>query len=325
LSDATPYIYVNGARLGFGKRALRDVTSVTAMPRSSGGGDALVDTHSSVDSGAPNLRLDVTSTPPRPVVSVSVGITNTRMSAVKRGIAVELAVRLVAVSGTPVCLVGADPTDRDVERRLPQLIGEDPQYQRARVNEGVRSLEAVVLPSRRLCVVSVSDRAAIEAVLPELQATFRYVIIDAPSRVGTGVGIARSLLDRLDVLFVASGLTAGELADTRVYLERLAAMPRARHVAVRVLASGHPHDSAMSRHQLEHRLAGLPLIQRVPRLWGRTTNDHRPGREDLDEDFRPVIDWILEQRRIDRVVSTASPRPRPIHAHAATSLYRDAK
>ena len=146
---------------------------------------------------------------------VSIAITNARMGASKRGIAVELALRLALAADTPVCLVGADPTDRDVERRVAQLVGDDSEHAHMQLVDGTRSLEAFAVPARGLCIVSIPDRVGVEAVLPELQSSFRYVIIDAPSRVGGAIGIARVLIERLNILLVATNLPAGDLADAR--------------------------------------------------------------------------------------------------------------
>ncbi|HET9727825.1 MAG TPA: hypothetical protein VFR41_00315, partial [Acidimicrobiia bacterium] len=66
---------------------------------------------------------------------VTVGITNTGMNAAKRGIAVELALRLAA-HDAPTCLVAADPTDRDVQRRMPALIAKAGEYTRRQVENG---------------------------------------------------------------------------------------------------------------------------------------------------------------------------------------------
>lgn len=260
------------------------------------------------------------TTDPAPL-GVSVGITNTRLNAAKRGIAVELALRLVAAANTPVCLVGADPTDRDVERRMPELL-DGYEHTLRQISDGTRSLEATFVPARRLCIVSVPDRAGVEAVLPELRSTFRCVVIDAPSRVGSGVGIARVLVEHLNVLLVASELTAGELVDARNYVNQFAAIPRAKHLAIRVVTSGHAEDSRMSRAQLDRRLAALPVVGRIPQLWGRAS-DHSPTDDDLDDAFQPVIDWIVERVR-ENVAASPALRPPSLNSHIAASRYRDA-
>ena len=252
---------------------------------------------------------------------VSIAITNACMSASKRGIAVELALRLALAADTPVCLVGADPTDRDVERRVAQLVGDDSEHAHMQLVDGTRSLEAFAVPARGLCIVSIPDRVGVEAVLPELQSSFRYVIIDAPSRVGGAIGIARVLIERLNILLVATNLPAGDLADARIYVEQLKAIPRAAHIDVRVLTSGHPHESGLSRLQLERRLATLPVIARIPRLWGRTI-DHPPPDDDLDLAFRPVIAWILAQT-VNREPTPSQSQAAPsTKNHLATSCYR---
>ena len=72
---------------------------------------------------------------------VRVGVTNARLGADKRGIAVELAQRLARTSNAPVCLVGADPTDRDVERRTPHLIETAGDYAHSQLTRGPHALD----------------------------------------------------------------------------------------------------------------------------------------------------------------------------------------
>lgn len=265
-------------------------------------------------------------TSPAAPFGTCVGITNTRLGAARRGIAVELALRLTAATGTTACLVGADPTDRDVERRLPQLAAGDENYTRTRVERGVHSLDVAFLPARGLCVVGLSDRAGVESVLPELRQMFEYVIVDAPSRVSTGgVGIARVLLPFLDILLVASALTADELALTRIYVDALDAMSSARHVEVRVVSTGHP-DDGLAPDQLERRLASLPMIGCTPQLWGRATNEPAAEHDDLDDAFRPIVDWIVEIRHSRREAATSSAtavRTPPSSHHLATARYQE--
>ena len=256
---------------------------------------------------------------------MSVGITTTRLSAEKRGIAVELALRLAAAVSTPVCLVGADPTDRDVEHRLPQLVARSGRSTRTVVKDGTHSLEVAFLPDQRLCVVALSDRAGVESVLPELREIFEYVIVDAPSRVGSGgIGISRALVPLLDALVVASGLSAGELSLTRGYIDALDAMAGARHVDVRVVGSGEVDDGGLALDQLERRLRTLPMISRIPQLWGRGQHGSAVD-DDLDAAFRPIVNWIVESQRIrtsaaSSAVTAAGPVS-PNH-HLATLLYR---
>jgi hypothetical protein len=260
-------------------------------------------------------------------LGVCVGITNTRLGAARRGIAVELALRVAAAAGTTVCLVAADPTDRDVERRLPQLAAGDEEYTQTRVQRGVHTLDVTFLPAHRLCVVGLSDRAGVESVLPELRRMFEYVIVDAPSRVSRGgVGIAGVLLPLLDMLLVVSALTADELALTRIYVDALEEMVGAGHVEVRVASTGEPADGGLAHEQLERRLAALPMIGATPQLWGRVTHETVVENDDLDRAFRPIVDWIVASREARRgpapSSATAVRTPMSIH-HLATARYRE--
>lgn len=222
------------------------------------------------------------------MASVTVGITNTRLNAAKRGIAVELATRLGRATGAAVCLVGADSGDHDVERRLTQLSASDPRPRRLALTRGARSLAVTSLDTRRLCVVTVTDRLALAAALPRLQEEFGHVVIDAPSRVGDGVGIARVLMRSLDRLLVASGFRVDELTETRRYVEWLGEQPAAQHVAVAVVLSGDRSGSHLGREQLASRLAALPVAGCVPRLWGGA----EPSAAELDTAFAPLLEWV---------------------------------
>jgi hypothetical protein len=254
-----------------------------------------------------------------------VGITNSRMNAAKRGVAVEVAARVARTLGEPVCLVGADPTDRDVERHLPRLVAEWGEPKRMEITRGPHRLEVANFPEPQVCVVSVSDREGIESVLPTLRARFRFVIIDAPSRAGNGVGIADVLLDWLDALVVATGLTAGDLAETRQYVEHIGALPGAQRVDVRVLAIDGSDASGLAQAQLDSRLAALPMIGHVPRLTAQAANRGRLRGGRLEDPFGPLVRWIVEGP--DRVTTPfgidARHGPDTLAGHVANRLYRE--
>jgi hypothetical protein len=223
---------------------------------------------------------------------IRVGVTNARLGADKRGIAVELAQRLARTSNAPVCLVGADPTDRDVERRTPNLIDAAGDYARSQITRGPHALDITFMPELGLCAVSVSDRTVFTDVLADLHERFRYIVIDAPSRVGYGVGIAHGLLHHLDAMLIASGPSAGDIAVTRCYLAALEQHGSSRRVDVRAVLSGRPDESELSAAQLEQRMLALPTIGWVPHLWGRIPANPDPG--ELDEAFRPIVSWVVE-------------------------------
>ncbi len=257
-------------------------------------------------------------------LGLGVGITNPRLTTAKRGIAVEIAARLAVAAETPVCLIGADPTDRDVDRHLPQLIAEWGNPSRMQLDRGPHHLEIATFARSRVCVVSVSDRESVELLFPTLQERFRFLIVDAPSRAGMGVGIAGVLLDWLDALFVATALEAGELAETRRYVEQLDSRPSAHHVKVRVLPIGNPADCGLARRQLERRLAVLPTLAPVPRLGGGAGNRSAITETEIDDAFRPIIRWIVDRQ--------ARPSPDPmLHLreaepgaeHFVNRLYRE--
>ena len=222
-----------------------------------------------------------------------VGISNSRLATAKRGIAVELAAQLANAANTPVCLVGADPTDRDVDRHLPRLVEAWGQPARMEITRGTHHLEVANFPRAQVCVISVSDRESVEMVFPILQQRFPYLVVDAPSRTGFGVGIAGVLLERLDALLIGTGLTAGELAETRRYVERLDALPAAQHVDRRVLPIGDASESELALDHLELRLAMLPVVGHVPRLGGGVALQEVIAIDDLTAAFRPIVKWIV--------------------------------
>lgn len=261
---------------------------------------------------------------------LAVGVTNARMGADKRGVAVGLAQRLASTSAAPVCLVGADPTDRDVERRTPHLIETAGDYTQSQITQGPHGLNITFMPELRVCTVSVSDKSVLSKVLPDLRERFRYVVVDAPSRVGYGVGIAHMLIHHLDAMLIASGPSAGELAVTRSYLAALEQLATASRVDVRVLLSGRPHEGGLSSHQLEQRMVALPVIGWVPHLWGRTTGHAEP--DQLEEAFRPIVGWVTERydaMTADDEAASAAPESgdarKALHSTRAADAYHQSQ
>ena len=235
---------------------------------------------------------------PRPL-GLAVGITNPRLTATRRGVEVELAARLAASTGELVCVVGADPTDRDVDRQLPRLVEEWGNPASMEVNRGLHRLRVADFARTRVCVVTVSDRESVELVFPTLQQRFGFVVVDAPSRAGVGVGIAGMLLDWLDVLLVATGLHADELAETRQYLERLDARANATRVDVRVLPIGEPDGSGLTPRQLANRLAALPAVARIPPLGGAAPRTAET-RAAVAAALQPIVDWLATRAAAPR-------------------------
>jgi len=205
---------------------------------------------------------------------------------------------------------------------MPEILRQAGDYTRTSLREGVHSLDVTFLPGQRLCLVNLSDRVTVDSVLPRLREMFDLVVVDAPSRVGGGVGIARTLPLQLDMLVIAAALNAGDLALTRLYVEQLSAMPNARGVDVHVITNGNPFTSGLSPEQLERRLRPLPVIARLVRPLNQHVDTSTPRRDELDVAFQPLVDAILQRRhRSDAPVESARPRPsRP--RHVAHESYR---
>ena len=255
----------------------------------------------------------------------SVGFTNARLNATKRGLAVEVATRLAATTDHGVCLVGADPTDRDVERHLPQLVTAFGEPARMQVNRGPHQVDVANFADAGLCVMSISDRESVEIVFPALQERFPFIIIDAPSRAGNGIGIADVLLDWLDGLIVATGVTAGELAETRRYIEHLETLPSTQRVDARVVTVGELAGGGLAPGQLESRLTLLPVLGHVPRAGGPTADDPM-HRADLTRALEPMLHWVVSGRvepTPSRFSSGAGTPTDPLRRHVANKLYQD--
>ena len=258
----------------------------------------------------------------------SVGITNSRLNAAKRGIAVALATRLARTTDLTVCLVGADPTDHDVERHLPQLVARWGEPARMQVTRGPHRVEVANFELERVCVITLSDRESVELVLPALADRFGFVVVDAPSHAGSGIGIAEVLLGWLDALVVATGLGAGDLAETRHYVEHLESLPTTGHVQARVLAVGDA-DGGLARDQLDARLASLPTIGHIPRIGAGATAGGSAEQDRLDAALRPVVRWIVDPAApVERVRArdepfAAPPSRAPLGRHVANRVYRE--
>jgi hypothetical protein len=207
-------------------------------------------------------------------------------------VAIELARAIQRANGKPMCIVGADPTDRDVERWLPSVLARTPASAQRHVRVGHQELRAVVLAEQKLSIVTLSDRSVLEKVMPELQATFPFVIVDGPSSVGTGVGIAPALWPMLDILLVVSGLRAGDLATTTAYVNSMTSRPSARHIAVRVVTTGTREDSGLAPEQIDRKLRALSVIAALS-----SRAKHSPDAQVLDDDVDRALDrvasWII--------------------------------
>jgi hypothetical protein len=192
------------------------------------------------------------------------------------------------------------------------------------LTRGTHHLEVANFPSARVCVISVSDRESVEMVFPILQQRFPFLVVDAPSRTGFGVGIAGVLLARLDALLIGTGLTAGELAETRRYVERLEGLPAAQTVDRRVLPIGDAGESGLALDQLELRLALMPVIGPVPRLGGGVAPQNTITADDLAAAFRPVISWIIDGgTHAARMPAGAAADDGANTRHVANRFYRE--
>jgi len=257
-------------------------------------------------------------------MTFAVGISNSRLATAKRGVAVELAAQLAKAAGAPVCLVGADPTDRDVERHLPRMVEAWGRPAHMEITRGTHHVEVSNFTGAGVCAISVSDRESVELVFPLLESRFPFLVVDAPSRVGFGVGIADVLLAHLDALLIATGLTAGELAETRSYVDRLESRASAQRVERRVLPVGEASESGLSLEQLELRLALLPALGHVPRLGGGVGHPVTTGSDVIDAAFRPVVGWIIDRREYMASVPVgAATADASTTRHVANRLYRE--
>jgi hypothetical protein len=108
----------------------------------------------------------------------------------------------------------------------------------------------------------------------------------------------------LDMLVIAAGLHAGDLAMTRLYLQQLREMPNARGIDVHVITNGNPFTSGLSPQQLERRLRPLPVIARLVRALEQSADALPPRRDELDIAFAPLIEEILARRQRDIIRSS---------------------
>ena len=156
-------------------------------------------------------------------------------------------------------------------------------------------LRVVVLADQGLSIVTLSDRAVLEKVLPEIRDSFSYVVVDGPSSIGAGVGIARALWPMLDALLVTSGVRPGDLATTLSYVNGALHRVNARHMQIGVVTTGDPADGGLSADQIERKLATMPVIGSLPQLGERAWHEP-PVDHELDVVFEPIIRWILARR-----------------------------
>ena len=155
-------------------------------------------------------------------------------------------------------------------------------------------------------------------------------MVDAPSHAGIGIGIADVLLGWLDALLVATGLTAGDLAETRQYTEHLQSLPTARQVEARVLTVGDT-GGGLAQGQLRARLASLPTIGHIPRVGANALAGASAEHDRLDAALRPVVGWIIDPTHPLPTETTGKRKAEyaeagaraPLGRHVANRVYRE--
>ena len=231
--------------------------------------------------------------PVRTTHAYSIAITAPRLLTCKRGLAAHLATELASVADadSPVCVVDLDTESRDIGIRfgvsgpvlldLAKRIGLSHSVEETITRVGPLSVLPTRLPDPPLAPLL---RTKTPAVLEQLALTYDVLVVDAPVAVGIASPVNdRAILDHVDVLLVAVTADAAALGGALRYLNALAAavdagaLPSTFETYLVLTGSEHDGSRTLSDDALEARLPDLPVLARVPQLWGR----HRPeGRSD---------------------------------------------
>ncbi|MGO9872419.1 MAG: hypothetical protein ACLPVY_01360 [Acidimicrobiia bacterium] len=214
--------------------------------------------------------------------ALTIGITNARDPACKRGLAVNLAAsRARSTAGSShVCVVDADPFSRDVTTRLAvtgraaEDVGGDPQVSVRGLDPRLDTLDTVhdpplwVLPN--VAGVGPGDRTLGE-LLRKLRARFDVVVCDLAG----GPGPDREMsgrFDELDWLLVAVTPRIEPVEATARFLAQFEAARDCGDVcgSVRVglVTTGDEASTELSSDEVA-RMLDAPVLASVRQLWGR--------------------------------------------------------
>jgi Mrp family chromosome partitioning ATPase len=212
------------------------------------------------------------------VPALTVGITSARNPACKRGIAVNLAASLAREPlGSPrVCVVDADPLNRDVTTRLtvPGPVLEDFADRAVPASSALGSVHEPplwVLPNAG-AGVELTRRAA-SCALRRLRQDFDVVICDLPGGSTGSARVVRGRLDQLDWLLVAVTPQEDAVADAVHFVAQLrveaAQGAIADTVGFGVVITGDEGSAELSDDAVAARLSA-PVVGSVRQLWGRS-------------------------------------------------------
>lgn len=209
--------------------------------------------------------------------ALTVGVTTARYPECKRGLAVNLAASLAREHPeTRVCLVDADPLERDVTTRLavrgPAIEdfapGAGPALGSLSVVEGLS-----VLPCAGGGLARV--RLGAEHALPALREAFDVVVVDL---VGGPTGPGRAIggrLDALDWLLLAVTPDPDAVAASAHFLEMIETARARGAIDVRlrigIVVTGDEGSTVWDAVDVDRALgASAPVVGRVRQLWGRS-------------------------------------------------------
>lgn len=247
----------------------------------------------------------------------TIAITSARRPTCKRGLAANLAVQLanmVAPENASVCVLDADSESRDIGLRLgvtgPTLM--DLANDRSlRGNDAALADAIAKVEPHGISVVPIKPpsnvllpllRTKTASMLGTVRQLFDFVVVDAPIGLGThSEDWERALASQIDVLLVGVSADSGGLGAAVRYLQAIATgrrsgwLPPAMDIGI--VLTGSEEDG--TRSQLEARadakLGGLPVIARVPQLWGRDAPGFARGAafsRDVADELAKIVDTV---------------------------------
>jgi Mrp family chromosome partitioning ATPase len=235
-------------------------------------------------------RSDEITPPTRTSRAYTIAVTAPRLLECKRGFAAHLAAHLAAVDreASPVCLVDLDTESRDVGRRLqiagPALLDLAKSTSLSRPDEVARMVTRMNEPPLSVVPTRLPEPALAQLlrrktphVLSALANAYDVMVIDAPVALGvTAPDVDRPILEHVDVVLVAVTLDASALGGALRYLNALAAAVDNPTFETYLVLTGSDHDKSRTLHDgddLERELEDLPILGRVPQMWGRQRPD----------------------------------------------------
>jgi hypothetical protein len=228
-------------------------------------------------------------------------------STAKRGASAALAT--VLAQSHDVAIVDVDLTSRDVAHRLPVTGPTFPELARILHDDPAADFAATFgrdLSTRCLVVGAGTGREGVDSgaygrVIEYLSTRVEHLVIDAPAALGTKSRPIDKRMELLDVVMVTTDLSLPQLRATTAYVSTLLRAQITGELPtwldIHVVLTGDESDFNTNQSALDRVLRSLPVVARLPRLWGRNATNPIADDGTVHPDLAHLVATLTAEHR----------------------------